>query len=252
MANILRDELIENNYVSTVNIDDELPPEYVVLYLKNKSTIDKKITVEPIPLQQILLSNQNPSLRLIDNKAVFCLSPPSEEISCEGATDTSGCIDIEGLWDLEIDGIRILSDVTPQQIESYLINESPHITNHPSCCPEGYYRSVYLPYPIQEGSTVYIPIALTPDGESITTPMVAQGADPYNNIGEQLAIQLEPHGLYARNNMFSNAHSTSFGITYYDSTAYNNTFFYILDEGNTFSEEQMPRGLPPYRCFFAS
>ena len=77
MANILREELIENNYVSTNNIDDELPPEYVVLYLKNKSTIDKKIIVEPIPLQQILLSNQNPSLRLIDNKAVFCLSPPS-------------------------------------------------------------------------------------------------------------------------------------------------------------------------------
>lgn len=180
-----------------------------------------------------------------------CNSPlPPKEISCEGATDTSGCIDIEGLWDLEIDGIRILSDVTPQQIESYLINESPHITNHPSCCPEGYYRSVYLPYPIQEGSTVYIPIALTPDGESITTHMVAQGPDPYNNIGEQLAIQLEPHGLYAHNSMFSNTHRTSFGITYYDATDYNNTFFYILDEGNTFSEEQMPRGLPPYYCFF--
>ena len=177
---------------------------------------------------------------------------PLPEISCDGATNTSGCIDIEGLWDLEIDGVRILTDVTPQQIESYLINESPHITNHPSCCPSGYYRSVDLPYPIQAGSTIYIPIALTPDGESITTPMIAQGPDPYNNIGEQLAIQLEPHGLYARNNMFSNAHSTSFGITYYNATNYNNTFFYILDEGNTFSEEQMPRGLPPYHCFFLS
>jgi hypothetical protein len=82
--------------------------------------------------------------------------------------------------------------------------------------------------------------------------MVAQGPDPYNNIGEQLAIQLEPHGLYAHNNMFSIANNTSFGITYYDATAYNNTFFYILDEGNTFSEEDMPRGLPPYRCFFAT
>ena len=169
-----------------------------------------------------------------------------------GATNISGCIDIQGLWDLEIDGVTILRDVTPQQIESYLINESPHITNYPICCFGRYYRSVYLPYPIQEGSIIYIPIALTPDGESITTPMVAQGPDPYNNIGEQLAIQLEPHGLYAHNNMFSNAYNTSFGITYYDATNYNNTFFYILDEGNTFSEEQMPRGLPPYRCFFPS
>ena len=253
MANILRDELIENNYVSTNNIDDELPPTHVVLYLKNISGIDKKTIVEPIPLQQVLLTNQNPSLKLIDNKAIFCLSPrPLQEISCEGATNISGCIDIQGLWDLEIDGVTILRDVTPQQIESYLINESPHITNYPTCCPERYYRSVYLPYPIQEGSTIYIPIALTPDGESITTPMVAQGPDPYNNIGEQLAIQLEPHGLYAHNSMFSNTHNTSFGITYYDATNYNNTFFYILDEGNTFSEEQMPRGLPPYSCFFLS
>lgn len=175
---------------------------------------------------------------------------PIPQISCEGATNTSGCIDIEGLWDLEIDGERILRGVTPQQIESYLINESSHITNHPSCCPSGYYRSVGLPYPIEEGSTIYIPIALTPDGESITTPMVAEGADPYDNIGEQLAIQLEPHGLYAHNAMFANANNTSFGITYYNPTSYENTFFYILDEGNSFSEEQMPRGLPPYRCFF--
>ena len=248
MADILYEELVGLNYNPTNDIDDELPPEYVVLYLKNNSGMDKKIIVEPIPLQQILLSNQNPSLRLIDNKAVFCLSPPSmQEISCE---DTSGCIDIKGLWDLEIDGERILIDVTPEQMESYLINDTDELTNSPTCCFSRYYRSVHLPYPIQEGSTIYIPIALTPDGESITTPMVAQGADPYNNIGEQLAIQLEPHGLYARNNMFSNSHNTSFGITYYNSTAYNNTFFYILDEGNTFSEEQMPRGLPPYRCFF--
>ena len=77
MANILRDELIENNYVSTNNIDDELPPTHVVLYLKNISGIDKKTVIEPIPSQQVLLTNQNPSLKLIDNKAIFCLSPPS-------------------------------------------------------------------------------------------------------------------------------------------------------------------------------
>ncbi len=90
MANILRDELIENNYVSTNNIDNELPPTHVVLYLKNISGIDKKTVIEPIPLQQVLLNNQNPSLKLIDNKAIFCLSPPSllecipivNEVSC--------------------------------------------------------------------------------------------------------------------------------------------------------------------------
>lgn len=89
MANILRDELIENNYVSTNNIDDELPPTHVVLYLKNISGIDKKTVIEPIPLQQVLLNNQNPSLKLIDNKAIFCLTPSTlQEISCEGATDS--------------------------------------------------------------------------------------------------------------------------------------------------------------------
>ena len=80
MADILYEELVGLNYNPTNDIDDELPPEYVVLYLKNKSTIDKKIIVEPIPLQQILLNNQNPSLRLIDNKAVFCLTPPPSGI----------------------------------------------------------------------------------------------------------------------------------------------------------------------------
>ena len=76
MANILREELIENNYVGTVDIDNELPPTHVILYLKNISGIDKKTVIEPIPLQQVLLTNQNPSLKLIDNKAVFCLTPP--------------------------------------------------------------------------------------------------------------------------------------------------------------------------------
>ena len=89
MADILYEELVGLNYSPTNDIDDELPPEYVELYLKNKSTIDKKIIVEPIPLQQVLLTNQNPSLKLIDNKAIFCLTPSTlQEISCEGATDS--------------------------------------------------------------------------------------------------------------------------------------------------------------------
>ena len=108
MADILYEELVGLNYNPTNDIDDELPPEYVVLYLKNKSTIDKKIIVEPIPLQQILLSNQNPSLRLIDNKAVFCLSPPSmQEISCEGATNSISFPSLVGAWTVlfgDIDG----------------------------------------------------------------------------------------------------------------------------------------------------
>lgn len=81
MADILYEELVGLNYNPTNDIDDELPPEYVVLYLKNRSTIDKKIIVEPIPLQQVLLTNQNPSLKLIDNKAIFCLSPLPEYLN---------------------------------------------------------------------------------------------------------------------------------------------------------------------------
>lgn len=100
MADILYEELVGLNYNPTNDIDDELPPEYVVLYLKNKSTIDKKIIVEPIPLQQILLSNQNPSLRLIDSKAVFCLTPPPSSISCEGAIYS---ITLESLYPIVFD-----------------------------------------------------------------------------------------------------------------------------------------------------
>ena len=132
MANILRDELIENNYVSTNNIDNELPPTHVVLYLKNISGIDKKTIVEPIPLQQVLLTNQNPSLKLIDNKAIFCLSPrPLQEISCEGATNTSGCIriDDEGLYDLIIDGEIVLTNVSTFDIVQYLQQNNFSIIN---------------------------------------------------------------------------------------------------------------------------
>ena len=114
MANILRDELIENNYVSTNNIDDELPPTHVVLYLKNISGIDKKTVIEPIPLQQVLLTNQNPSLKLIDNKAIFCLSPPkylnSFSLGIWAYNGMQGCTPIAG--STQCNGLSFRANVT--------------------------------------------------------------------------------------------------------------------------------------------
>ena len=119
MANILRDELIENNYVSTNNIDNELPPTHVVLYLKNISGIDKKTVIEPIPLQQVLLTNQNPSLKLIDNKAIFCLTVDTTD-ECFGATNYVILKNFESFYkendisyyiNLSINGVR--SEIDP-------------------------------------------------------------------------------------------------------------------------------------------
>lgn len=232
--------------------------------LQNITNSNLRFEFQLLPENQdqfsLLLFGDNPTIvELGNNHWGLCLSPDEQEpplpqISCDGATDTSGCIDIEGLWDLEIDGERILNDATPEQIESYLINDTEELTNSPTCC-EGnpVFRSLNLPYGMNPGDTVYIPIALTPNGESITSPMIAGGTNSetaYYSIRDQLNAQLTPHGLSAQS--MNSGWQVDFGITYYDATNYENTFFYILDEGNTFSEEDIPRGLPPYTCFFPS
>lgn len=75
MNNPLYDELLNLRYIPINEIDEELPPESVVLYFKNLSQLDKRISVEPIHGVQIDLQNQNPTIELEDYKATFCLGP---------------------------------------------------------------------------------------------------------------------------------------------------------------------------------
>lgn len=73
MNNPLYDELLNLRYIPISAIDEELPPESVVLYFKNLSQLDKRISVEPIHGVQLDLQNQNPTIVLENYKATFCL-----------------------------------------------------------------------------------------------------------------------------------------------------------------------------------
>ena len=105
MANILYEELIDKEFVPIFELDEDIPPTYVVLYLKNLSLdTDKKIIVQPVSSLQLQLDNQNPSMRFENGRATFCLTP-SINISCEGATDSIYFSNFRGDWDFELDGV---------------------------------------------------------------------------------------------------------------------------------------------------
>lgn len=187
-----------------------------------------------------------------------CLSPFEQPIiSCDGATNKSGCIDIEEnfVGDLEIDGVKVLNNATLSELEQYFFNND-QVSNQLSslgCGCSAYYRQVWIPYWIyNNGDTFYLPIALKPNGTPITQPFVIQGSteqEILNEIIDNLSGQLNPHGLYCIYGLFA-SDSLYVGVTYHNATSdYSSTEFYILDEGNTFAEEQVVRGLHPYQCF---
>ena len=75
MKNPLHNELEELRYISISSIDPYDIPESVVIYFKNNSEVNKRISVEPIHGVQLDLQNQNPTIKLEDYKATFCLGP---------------------------------------------------------------------------------------------------------------------------------------------------------------------------------
>lgn len=187
------------------------------------------------------------------------VQPPT--ISCEGATNTSGCISWtgtveweEGVIDLEVDGVTVLSNASKEDLETYLFNNGVIENDLTFACGcDMYVRSVRVPYhQYEQGQTLYLPVALKPNGQSITTPFTVQGetsGDRRSFIADTLNSQLEPYGLYCVYGLFA---SDNIYLGVPDNRAkfnYKETEFYILDEGNTFTSEQIPRGLPPYYCW---
>ena len=74
MSTKLYNELRNKDFVPVEAIDKELPPDYVILYLKNNSTQDTRVVVTPLTLEQHQLDQQNPSIKMKGNSANFCLS----------------------------------------------------------------------------------------------------------------------------------------------------------------------------------
>ena len=75
MKNPLHNELEELRYISISSIEPYDIPESVVIYFKNNSEVNKRISVEPIHGVQLDLQSQNPTIELEDYKATFCLGP---------------------------------------------------------------------------------------------------------------------------------------------------------------------------------
>lgn len=73
MKNPLHNELEELRYISISSIDPYDIPESVVIYFKNNSEVNKKMSIETIHGTQLDLQNQNPTIVLENYKATFCL-----------------------------------------------------------------------------------------------------------------------------------------------------------------------------------
>ena len=72
--NPLYAELISKEFVDVVEFDEEFPPDYSILYIRNKSNQDTKIDITPYLGEQVPLENQNPSMEFKDGFLSFCLS----------------------------------------------------------------------------------------------------------------------------------------------------------------------------------
>lgn len=232
--------------------------------IKNNSDQDVRFEHQFTPDDQnqirVVLSGNPTVISFNENQSGVCLSAKSgESISCVGATSTSGCIDLEGVWDLEVNGQIILSNASPEDIQTYLESGTGIVEEGEVCCDMGYYRPVSLTdlaYEIFNGDTVYIPISLTPNGQSITTPITIDATPPDGgeidwyaigmNLSEQLGEQLRPHGL---DSVWDN-NFKEFGIPYHLAEQESNNVleFYVLNEGNSFSPTLLRRGLPPIVC----
>ena len=77
MKNPLYEELIELGYVPIVELDEELPPEFVLLHLKNLSQENQRFIIESIDTSIQYLAHQNPSMEQFqdqENAVQFCLT----------------------------------------------------------------------------------------------------------------------------------------------------------------------------------
>lgn len=77
MRNPLYEELVELDYVPIRKLDEELPPEFVLLHLKNLSQENQRFIIESIDTSIPYLAHQNPSLEQYqdqENAVQFCLT----------------------------------------------------------------------------------------------------------------------------------------------------------------------------------
>lgn len=128
MSKYLYDELIDKEFVAVETIDKELPPDSLILYISNKSNQDSRITLVPITIEQTFLENQNPSLKIEDSSASFCLSSLEEtpSIGCDPEILKSNTTEIipAGLYHLQWVVESIVGDIpwTDWEVQSFTLD----------------------------------------------------------------------------------------------------------------------------------
>lgn len=117
MRNPLHEELLDLDYVPIEKLDEELPPEYVLLYVKNLSGVNQRFIIENIDTTLETLVNSNPSSEMIDENTIqFCLSPApySPVVSID---DISDIIDPVYPYRLTVTGtISVTAEETPNSL----------------------------------------------------------------------------------------------------------------------------------------
>lgn len=89
----------------------------MAIKINNAQLSDVRLRIVPDEGVELKIDHtNNPCVfKSADGRELFaCLAPL--EISCVGASDTSGPIDIDGKVDVIINGVKVASDLTPEEI----------------------------------------------------------------------------------------------------------------------------------------
>ncbi len=120
-------------------------------------------------------------------KSMMCLAP-TPPISCAGAQANSGCITLSGAWDVEIAGVRVLTDVESEDLISLLpiANQLAVIACTGGGCSDKVQLSPDLDYglPGNSDETGYYPVEApgilwTVELDGNTMPDQADGSNIY-------------------------------------------------------------------------
>lgn len=100
--------------------------------IKNKGSANRRICIIPkTPDSQIIIQHSdNPTIGILnDGRLVLCLAPAPirPPISCTNAIPSSGCITLEGLWDVEIEGVTVGTDIDSNDLVQFFTDNSTGI-----------------------------------------------------------------------------------------------------------------------------
>lgn len=121
--NDIRAKLLENDY----QVEDTSNDGNNIVLFKSSALENKKLEILGITATTPLVLHGMNNITIFNDNAYtsFCLSAyETEIISCSGAITESGNISINGTFDLEIGGVKVLTDASPNDLINYLNNHN--------------------------------------------------------------------------------------------------------------------------------